>query len=301
MKLLDLINSLAAKCEKHNDPAIIDLLSRADLQNIEITDNVANAISNNLFTIEAAKNNLLVKNHFNAQALGSMDKEILNAAEKLELGDDFKTELSDIKSTYEKQRKLAEKIKENIDQLKMGQGKGDDKAIERYTKQINDLNVKYAQLKESTVPKTELEKMKTENENAVRDFMLHSKISGLKYANQDVSHDDNVAFANVILKDRLAKAKAVIVKDGNELKLKQSEDPNLFYLDEQQKAVSFEDFMNKAFADAKILAVSDRSKTSSNTGNPVQQQQYQFNPVQQTGQANTSKFDAAFNVALNGE
>jgi hypothetical protein len=300
MKLLDLMASLAAKCGKQNDPAIIDILSRADLQNIEITDNVANAINNNLLTIDAAKNNAIIKNHFNAQALGSMDTEILDAADKLELGDDFKTELSGIKNTYEKQRKLAEKIKENIDNLNSAQGKGDDKAIERYTKQINDLNAKYAQLKESTIPKTELEKVKTESENAVRDFMLHSKISGLKYANQDVSHDDNIAFANVILKDRLAKAKALVVKDGNELKLKQSEDPNLFYLDEQQKAVSFDDFINKAFADAKILAVSDRGNPSSNTERPAQQQQYQFNPVQ-TGQANTSKFDAALHMALNGE
>jgi hypothetical protein len=300
MKLPDFVVALATKCGKQNDPAIIDFLSRADLQNVEIADSVANAINNNLFTVEAAKNNAAIKNYFNSQALGSVDTEILNAVKKLELGEDFETELSGVKSTYEKQRKLSEKIKETLDNLKSSQGKGDDKAIEKYTKQINDLQTKYAKLQESTVPKTELEKVKTENENAVRDFMLHAKISGLKYANQDVSPDDNIAFANVILKDRLSKAKAVVVKDGNELKLKQAEDPNLFYLDEQQKAVSFDDFMNKAFADAKILAVSDGSKSSSNTNRAAQQQQYQFSPAQ-PGQSNTSKFDAAFNMALNGE
>ncbi|MDR1221334.1 MAG: hypothetical protein LBL07_00440 [Tannerella sp.] len=299
MKLLDLIISLATKCEKQNDPEITGILSRSDLQNIEIADTVANAINNNLLTVEAAKNNLTVKNHFNALALSAVDKEILNAVKSLELGEDFETELSGIKNTYEKQKKLSEKIRESFDSLKAAQGKGDNKDIEKYTKQINDLNVRYAQLKESTVSKTEYDKKIKENENSVRDFMLHSKISGLKFANQDVSQDDNVAFANVILNSRLSKAKAIIVKDGNELKLKRGDDPALDYFDEQNKGVSFDDFMNKAFADAKILAVSDRDKNQSNTG-PAQQGQYQFAAPQQ-GTLNTSKFDAAMNMALNGE
>jgi hypothetical protein len=294
MKLLDLINSLATKCEKQNEQAIIDILSRADLQNIEIADPVANAINNNLLTVEAAKNNVTVKNHFNALALGAVDTEILNMVKKLELGEDFETEVSGLKNTYEKQRKITDKIKESFDNLKAAQGKGDDKAIERYTKQINDLNTKYAQLKESTVPKTELEKVQKENENSVRDFMLHSKISGLKFANQDVSQDDNVAFANVILNNRLSKAKAIVVKDGNELKLKRADDSALDYFDEQNKGVSFDDFMNKAFADAKILAVS--GKQTPNTS-PIPPVQTPFVPgvVQPV---NTAQFDTAVQASL---
>jgi hypothetical protein len=99
MKLIDLINSLATKCEKQNDPAIIDILSRADLQNIEVVDPVANAINNNLLTVEAAKNNVTVKNHFNALALGAVDTEILSMVKKLEIGEDFETELSGLKNT----------------------------------------------------------------------------------------------------------------------------------------------------------------------------------------------------------
>jgi hypothetical protein len=295
MKLLDLINSLATKCGKQNDPAIIDILSRADLQNIEIADPVADFINNGLLTIEAAKNNATVKNHFNAQILGSYDSEILNAVKKLELGEDFETELSGIKSTYEKQRKLSEKIKETIDNLKASQGKGDDKAAEKYAKQINELQTKYAELQESTVPKTELEKVKKENENAVRDFMLHSKVSGLAFANQNVGHEDNVAFANVILNNRLSKAKATVVKDGNELKLKQSDDLALDYFDEQNKPVSFDDFMNKAFADAKILAVSGGKTPNTPPVTPVTP----VIPVAGGGQpVNTARFEAAINASL---
>jgi hypothetical protein len=296
MKLPDFINGFAVKTGKQNDPAIIDILSRQDLQNIEIEDTVANAIIGSLLTVEAAKNNVTVKNHFNAQILGSFDSEILNGVKKLELGDEFETELSGVKSTYEKQRKFAEKIKETMDSLKSATGKGDDKAIEKYTKQINDLQTKYAKLQESTVPKTELEKVKSENENAVRDFMLHSKISGLKFANQDVSHDDNISFANVILNNRLAKAKAVIVKDGNDLKLKQADDRGLDYFNEQNNPISFDDFMNKAFADAKILAVSGHQ----NPNNPPAPQvnPNQFIPVSGT-QAGLSEFQATVQQSIN--
>jgi hypothetical protein len=292
MKLLDFINSIATKCDKHNDPAIIDVLSRSDLQNIDIADSVANAINNSLLTVEAAKNNVTVKNHFNAQILGAYDSGILNSVKELGLGDDFETELSGIKSTYEKQRKLSEKIKETIESLKASQGKGDDKAAEKYAKQINELQTKYAQLQESTVPKTELEKVKKENENSVRDFMLHSKISGLKFANQDVNHDDNVAFANVILNNRLSRSKAIVVKDGNELKLKQADDQALDYFDEQHKPVSFDDFMNKAFADAKILAVSGNKNPNTSPFVP---------PVANPGggkTVNTAQFDAAIQASL---
>jgi len=293
MKLLDLINSLASKCGKQNEQALIDILSRADLQNIDLADDVANAINNNLLTVEAAKNNLAVKNHFNALALGSVDAEILNTIKKLELGDEFETEISGLKNTYEKQRKLAEKLKESIDNLKASQGKGDDKAIEKYTKQINDLNASIAKLKESTVPKEELEKVQKESENAVRDFMIHSKISGLKFANQEVGNDVNITLANVLLNKALEKNKAVILKSGNDLKLMNAEDHKLEYLNEQNKNVSFDDFMSKVFADSKILAVSGKNPNTP----PIVPPQNAFIPAQ-PGQVNTAKFDAAAQAAL---
>jgi hypothetical protein len=295
MKLLDLLNSLASKCGKQNEQAVIDILSRADLQNIDLADDVANAINNNLLTVDAAKNNLLVKNHFNALALGSVDTEILNTIKKLELGEDFETEITGLKNTFEKQRKLADKLKESIDNLKASQGKGDTKDIEKYTKQINDLNSKIAQLKESTVPKSELEKVQKESENSVRDFMVHSKIAGLKFANENVGNDVNIAFANVLLNNALSKSKAVIAKEGNDLKLKNADDQNLYFLNEQNKNVSFDDFMNKVFADSKILAVSGQKSPITPTTNPV-------NPIipgNQGQQPGTAEFQSAVQQAIN--
>jgi hypothetical protein len=299
MNLSDVLNAISAKTGHQNEQAIIDVLGHTELRNIELDDAIANAIIGGLLTVDAAKNHPTVRNHFKSIDLGPIDSDVLKYIKTLELGDDFEAEISGLKNTYEKNKRFLEKIKETFDTIKASPGKGDDKTAEKYAKRINDLLAENARIKETTIPKTEYEKFTKEKEDEVRNYMIHSKISGLNFANQDVNKDDNIAFANVILNNRLSKAKAVITKEGNDLKLKQSEDTNLYYLDEQQKGVSFDDFMNKAFADAKILAVSDAGKTKSTTG-PAQQAQYgQFAPT--PGTLNTSKFDAAMNTALNGE
>ncbi|MDR1764403.1 MAG: hypothetical protein LBR64_10735 [Dysgonamonadaceae bacterium] len=297
MKLKDFLNSLAQKAGKENEQGIIDILSRSDLENIDITDNVAQPIISGLLTIDGAKNNPVIKSHFNALALGSMDSEILNSIKKLELGDEFEVEISGLKNTYEKQRKVTEKIAETITALKASAGKGDDKSVEKYTKQINDLNQKLSALQESTVPKTELEKVKQEQENAVRDFMIHSLISGLSFANKDVKPEINIQLAKTILDSELKNRKATIVKDGNDLKLKRAEDAALDFYDETNKPVSFKDFMDKAFADAKILAVSG-GKTPNNPPvvPPVNNQYPGYNGNTQAGVA---EFQSAVQRAIN--
>ncbi|MCL1933512.1 MAG: hypothetical protein FWF53_06865 [Candidatus Azobacteroides sp.] len=294
MKLPEFINNVASKSEKQDDPAVVDILSRADIQNINIADDVANGIINGLLTVETAKSHPVVKKHFYAQCLAPYDAEILNTVKKFELGDDFEAEISGNKNTFDKFRKLNEKLKELTDGLKTSQGKGDEKTIEKYVKLINDRNAEIARLKESTVPKTEFEKAQKEKENEIRDFMIHSKIEGLKFANQDVSADVNTEVANVLLKKALLKNKAVIVKEGNDLKLKNAEDPNLDFLNEQNKTVSFDDFTNKVFAESKILAVSGNKNPNTQSFAPP------ANPFipELTGKLNTARFDAAVQASL---
>lgn len=261
MKLLDLINSLATKVGKQNDKAMIDLLSRADLQNIDFADDIANSINNGLLTIEGAKNNIAVKNHYVATALSPVDEHILSSARNFGLDDDFIAELTANKSTYEKQKRLADKLKETFDVLKASQSK--DKDVEKYAKQINELTAQLMKLKTDSVPKSELDKVKKEGDKQVLDFMLQSKLSGLKYANTDVPTDVNTRLARIILDEALTKKDVVLVKEGNEIKLKQAKEPSLDYYDQSQKTVGIDDFLSKTLADAKILAVSN-----SGEGNP---------------------------------
>jgi hypothetical protein len=124
MKLSDLINRLASKCGKQNDRSVIDLLSYQSLRDIDLSDDVANAVIDGLLTIESAKNNSLLKNHFTALALSAIDTEISNAVKVFALGSDFEKEISGISNTYEKLRKLTLKLKceiKNLQSIKSGE------------------------------------------------------------------------------------------------------------------------------------------------------------------------------------
>jgi hypothetical protein len=261
----DFFKTIAVKCGKTDEMEAV--LNNPALATIEIDDVLANDINSALLTIEGAKNNQTIKNHFSASALNGMDAEILNSVDVLGFDDAFKTELSGIKNTYQKYRKLNSKITETVEALKAATQKDDTKEIEKRTAQINKLQSELSNYKESYVPKSEVETINKRHESELTDFIVRNTLFTKKYSTGSDA-DVNVEFANVILNKALAAKGIVLAKDGNSLKLKQAADPALDYYDDQQKAVAFGDFVDKALADAKILAVSDPKKTTPVT--PVQ-------------------------------
>ena len=290
MKLLDLINNIATKSGKQNEQAIVDLLSRADLQNIDVADEVANAIVSSLMTIDTAKQNLALKNHFTALALGSTDAEILKMIESLEMGDDFKTEISSNKNTFENMRKISTKLKETMDALKTAQGKGDTKDIEKYTNKINDLTRELSQVKESHVPKSEFDALKKSHSAELQDFVLDRYLSSISYANDTVSPEINLLTAKALLQTAMQKDKASLVLDGKNLKLKNADDIALDFINAQNAPVNFEDYANKLFADHKMLKVSGTKTPNTPPSNP-------YTPVA-GNEIDTTKYDEAIRVAL---
>ncbi|MDR1595290.1 MAG: hypothetical protein LBS43_12540 [Prevotellaceae bacterium] len=266
MKVGDFLNTLAGKAGKTEE--IKAVLNNAALATIEIDDTLANDINSSLLTLDGAKNNQGLKTHFNTLALNGVDAEILNAIEALGFDETVKTELLGEKNTYNKHRKLTSKIKETIDALKAATQKDDTKAIEKYTAQINKLQGELATVKESHVPKSEIETLKKQHESDLTNFIVKNTLSTRKYANEAVPADVNIELANIMISRALAEKGIVLVKDGANLKLKQAADPALDYYDGQQKAVAFGDFVDKILADAKILAVSN-SKQTPPTRTPV--------------------------------
>jgi len=258
MKLGDFLNTIAAKSGKQDE--IKDVLNNPALATIEIPDETANAINSGLLTFESAKNNTLLKNHFSASALNGVDTELLATIDALGLGDDVKTELTNEKNTYQKQRILTNKIKTAFDNLKNAKQEGDPKDIEKYTTQINGLQSQLAALKDSHIPKSELETLKKLHETEVKDFLVSNFLATKKFANEGVSQDVNVLVAKTLLNQHLESKGALLVKDGAKLKLMQLKEPTLDYYDEQQKAVSFSDFADGVLSANKLLQVSDPNK-----------------------------------------
>ena len=64
MKLGDFLTTLARKSNMNEDKALIDILSNSTLANTEIADSFANQLDSSLMSLEGAKNNPTILNHF---------------------------------------------------------------------------------------------------------------------------------------------------------------------------------------------------------------------------------------------
>jgi len=251
MKIGDILNTLAGKINQQNNQALIDVLSRADMQQIDIPDEFANLLAADLMSLEGAKNNAAIKSHFTALALNGVDKELGNAVSELGIEDDiFKSE----KDTYGKVRTLSAKIKELVE--KSGDTGGKEKR--ELQKQITELNAKLAQTIDAH--NAEVGNLKKQHEEHLMDFLVQSSLQGKNYANKDIPAEANVKLAKTLLADALAQRGAKIINANGVLKLKQSADETLDLYDENHKAVAYEDFAAKVLADYKLLAVSDPKK-----------------------------------------
>lgn len=287
MKLGDFLNSLAAKSGiPTNNQALIDLLSKSELANTELPDELANPINGNLMSLESAKNNPTLKHHFTALALNGFDSQILNSAKTF--GIDDTADLEAEKNTYEKYSKLMAKLQSHTEKLKSAKGEGDAKSVEKYTREINELNQKLSSFSETHVPKSELDALKKSHDGELTTMLKRQFLSGKKYANDKLDAETNIEVAQTMLDRELASKGIVIVKDGISLKLKRASDVNLDYFDEQNRAVSFEGFADSFLAGKNLLAVSSPQQPS------VQQQTIQ------TTAGNNAEYAAAIAASLSG-
>ena len=293
MKLSDFLNDLADKVGNKNDQGLIDFLSRSDIVNIDVPDGFCNSVTSGTMSLEGAKNNAILKSHFSAQALNLIDSIIANAVS------DFNVDFSDFeaeKSTPKKLKALNAKIKELMEK------KPDN--TDEYKKKYDDMRKEYAELNKKMADtldghKKEVSAVREESNMHVLNFLKSNHLKGLQYADKERSLDVNMDLAQLLIDRAMVQKSAKVVNDNGALKLVQTNDTEMAFLDESHKPVKYEDFVKKVLADNKVLSVSDPSK-----GNPVPPNptfpQYQVPSYQQPPQYNVdrSRFDAAMAGAL---
>lgn len=259
MKPGEFLNTMAEKIGKKNDPRLTDFLSRADIQNMDIPDEVCNEIIGGLMSLEGAKNNLKVKNHFTASALNGVDSEIAEAVSQFGLDNSlFETE----KDTYVKLRILKSKLKEAVDK-KPEKNSEAEKEIAELKKAYNEVNRKMAETLDAH--KAEKSSIEEKYNNQVLTFLKGNHLKGLNYADKDRPIDVQDKFAQLLIDEALAKRGAKVINDNGVLKLKSASDNSLEFYDESHKSLTYEDFVKKTLADSKILAVSDPNSKPGNT------------------------------------
>jgi len=295
MKLGDLLNNLAAKIGMQQDPALVDLLSSAELSQHEVSDDFAGRLDTELMSLDGAKNNRDVLNHFKPIILRSADDKFAILAEKYGFGSEMQAE----QSTYKKIDLLESKLAAQLEDLKAkvasaGGAKGEE--VTKLTKQVEDLQKQLAD--EKAAKEKEIADYKSATAKQQLDMLVNFELNGKRYANQELG-DTNVAIARALVDKALNDSKAVLVNENGVLKLKQAETPSLDYFDESHKAVTFGDFVNRVLAEKHLLEVSSGGDDHQGGGNqPFTPQQPTRIKLSNGKEADTSSIDAAAAAAL---
>jgi hypothetical protein len=287
----EFLNSLAAKARLQNDPQFIQLLASADLSQRTINDELAHRLDGALMSLEGAKNNTDVQNHFRGTLLKTADEKFATIAEKFGLTADIAAE----KSTYKKfdilETKLAAKIAELEKQIKEGNGTQTEE-VKNLQTQIATLQAQAAKL--TADKQQEIEQLKSTHQGEILNMLIRNELAGKNYANKQLDNSVNVTIASTLLTDALKKSGAIVVNENGAIKLKNAASPNLDYYDDSHKAVGFGDYVDKLLADNKLLEVSKPGAPKPPTPQPGQT----IIPGGGAGHVNTEKVAAAIGSSL---
>ena len=288
MTIGDFLNDLAAKTGVQNEPALVDLLSNSEFANHEIDDYIAQRINGGLMSLDGAKNNREVLNHFKPIVLKAIDDKFAVIAEKYGIADEIAAE----KSSYSKldilERALATKLAEAEAKV---QGAGGQKTeeVSRLNKQIIDLQNQLQSL--TTSKEAELKTLREDYARQQLDMLIDFDLNGRRYANAELG-DTNVDIARSVLNKALQAQNAVIINDNGTLKLKQAGNTELDFIDASYKPVSFSDFVSRTLAEKHLLEVQGPGGDEDRNKKPP------VIDLDKGGNRNTSRFDASAAASL---
>jgi len=260
MTLGDFLNNQATKLGLQNNPHLTSILSNSELANREIPDEFAKQLDGGLMSLESAKNNAGLKSHFFSQALNGIDTKLVD---DLDLDEDVISSIKNEQNTYGKIGILKEQIK----LLKSKKDTAGDKTKQAdYEAQIKKLNEQIVSIKEAH--DSALKGAESKHQNEILGFIVRNSLSNKPYANKDLKPEVNATVAKALIDAALAQSGAVVVRDGETLKLKQASNPEMDYY-QDNRAVSFDDFSNKILAENKLLAVSGQGNNNPPANNPT--------------------------------
>lgn len=284
MKLGDFLNNQATKLGLQNDPALIAILSNSEFANKDIPDSFANPLDQGLMSLDSAKNNFGLKNHFSATILNAVDARLLD---NLDLDEETLAAVQAEKNSYNKIDIIKNALKGQIEKQKTVEPNDKTKKAD-IEKQIGELNAQIASLKEANL--NTVNDLKAQHDNEIKNLVFMNHLAGKPYANKDWTVEDNTAFAKTLIENALKEKGAILVKDEKGLVLKQANSPDLDYY-QDNKQISFPDFADQVLASKKMLAVNNSGGTPPNTPTP---------PVQVPAggdKVNMSRFEEAFQEA----
>lgn len=253
MLIGDFLNTMAAKLGAQQNPHLVSLLANNQLAQADIHDDLANLLNTGLMSLDGAKNNSDVQNHFKPIILKGIDERLDAIAKQF----GFEAEIAAEKSTYKRAEIIASKMQSLIDAEKNKNGQPSEKE-NQLNQQLQQLQ---SQLQTAIAAKdSEIAQLKQAHESQLLSMLIDAELGDKPYANDSIPRNVNVMTARNLV-DAMLKEKGVIaINDNGTLRLKQAANPTLDYMDEGFKPVSFSSFADKVLADSKMLRVSTAGK-----------------------------------------
>lgn len=262
MLIGEFLNTMAAKLGAQQNPHLVSLLANNQLMQAEIHDDLANLLNTGLMSLDGAKNNSDVQNHFKPIILKGVDERLDAIAKQF----GFETELAAEKSTYKRAEIIASKMQALIDAEKNKNGQPSEKE-NQLNQQLQQLQ---SQLQTAIAAKDgEIAQLKQAHESQLLSMLIDAELGDKPYANDAIPRNVNVMTARNLVDAMLKEKGVVAINDNGTLRLKQAANPTLDYMDEGFKPVSYSSFADKVLADSKMLRVSTAGKQQP-TQQPVQ-------------------------------
>lgn len=270
------------------DPAFADLLLiQADVQDDKVES--VKKYFDGLLTLDAAKNHIELENHFKNKALLPLDSEIAKTLDEYKFDDEAKKEFLQEKSTYKKVKRLQELLLEKARNEEKSKYSNVSKTQETLQKEIDRLNNEILNEKNSYVQK-ENEVKKQANET-IKNFALRSLLSNKQYADGIPESIRITGALDLIQKELQKKGAKAVFNDDYEFALVQEASPDLKYMD-NNKEVSFTDFIDKTLADNAMLKIQGQTQQAAG-GTTQQQQSFQTDRLPQSNVAALRELEAA--------
>lgn len=262
MLIGEFLNTMAAKLGAQQNPHLVSLLANNQLTQAEIHDDLANLLNTGLMSLDGAKNNSDVQNHFKPIILKGVDERLDAIAKQF----GFESELAAEKSTYKRAEIIASKMQSLIDAEKNKNGQPSEKE-NQLNQQLQQLQ---SQLQTAIAAKDgEIAQLKQAHESQLLSMLIDAELGDKPYANDAIPRNVNVMTARNLVDAMLKEKGVVAINDNGTLRLKQAANPTLDYMDEGFKPVSYSSFADKVLADSKMLRVSTAGKQQP-TQQPVQ-------------------------------
>ena len=234
-----------------NNEQLKTVLGMPQLSEVQLPDEIADQLHSRFLTVEDAKNNADLFNHFKAVHLNGVDAGLEELIKDIQ-DEAVKNELKGL-PTSKRAKRLIEEYKKLADKKAMDFSKDKDGILAELDKLRNETLTK-DQLHQEAVAKILAEK-----ENELTEAMQDSYLSSIKFGNELPAQVNKITAKQLIAME-MDEKKVGYRRKGMSFELFNRDIPDIIYT-ENNLPVKYEDFVNRVLAKNKMLEVTKPAGT----------------------------------------